>query len=67
MDEFEFAIWLESELRKRNMTNMQLAKRTGICPSALTHYLSYDRSPTLKTFMAILDALHMHIEIVHND
>jgi DNA-binding phage protein len=67
MDEFEFAMWLEGELRKRNMTNVQLARRTGICPSAITHYLCYDRSPTLRTLLAILDALHMHIEIVHND
>lgn len=67
MDEFEFAIWLEKELRKRHIKNIELAKDAGISPSAISRYLSYDRTPTLKTLLAILDVLHMHIEIVNND
>ena len=66
MDEFDFAIWLDDELRKRDMSNLQFARRAGISPSAVSRYLEFDRSPTLKTLLTILDALHMHMEIVHD-
>lgn len=63
-DGFEFDVWLEKELEQRRMTQRELAYRSGLEPSTISHHLVNKTSPTLRTFMAILDALHMEIKIV---
>ena len=64
MEDFEFDTWLKKELKQRRMTQKELAYRSGIEPSTISNHIVKKTSPTLRTFMAILDALHMEIKIV---
>lgn len=64
MEDFEFDTWLKKELKQRRMTQKELAYRSGIEPSTISNHIVNKTSPTLRTFMAILDALNMEIKIV---
>lgn len=59
----EFDVWLDEQLKQKRLTKRQLAYRAGIEPSTITHYSAFKRSPTLRTLLAILDALDMTLEI----
>lgn len=46
-----------SLLKKKNMTQKELAKRAGITESAVSHYISGDRVPRGVTLVKIANAL----------
>lgn len=44
-------------LRVRGMTQKELARRTGLTPSQLSHYLDGDVAPSLRNLSRLLDGL----------
>lgn len=46
--------WLRIQMRSRSMTQRQLAHLTGVSHSSISRFLCSDRTPTLRTALAIL-------------
>jgi transcriptional regulator with XRE-family HTH domain len=48
--------WLRVQMRARRMTQRRLAQLTGIDHSSISRFLGSERTPSLKTALAILRA-----------
>lgn len=64
MIEFDFTDWLKNELEHRDISQYSLSKRTGISPQTISGYVKGTRSPSLYSFLVVLEALGKKIEIV---
>jgi transcriptional regulator with XRE-family HTH domain len=47
--------------KKKNITNVELSKRSGIGVQQISYYHSGDRMPPLKTLEKLAEALHCEI------
>jgi transcriptional regulator with XRE-family HTH domain len=65
-DDFCFSEWLMDEMEKRNLTDRQLAKEVGFARMTIWYYITEQRSPSLKTFMLLLDYFNKHLVIADN-
>ena len=63
MDDFDFSAWLAEQIRKHDMSQLQVAQYAKIQPSNITLYLHKDQIPSLKNFLAILKAFGLRMEI----
>jgi len=66
MDEFNFADWLATELKKKGWDPIDLDIASGISRSSIELYMRNKQYPTLYSFERILEAFDKHIEIVDN-
>ena len=64
MDEFSLSAWLENEMKRRDMTQAELAKLCGVTEASMSHYVNCKRSPALITFQDMLAAMGKRMEIV---
>lgn len=52
-----FRLWLTDTLRRRRMSQQELARRCGIDRSTITRILNGERDPSLHTALRLVDAL----------
>ena len=64
--EFDFAEWLGNEMEQTGMTIQELADKSGLVKQTIFYYLMGDRSPSLISFILILNAFGKRFEIVDN-
>ena len=62
--ETTFGEWLAVELEKRNMRQVELARKSGVAPAQISRILSGQRGAEGKTLRAIARALKMAPEDV---
>jgi len=65
--EFDIGEFIKKEQWKRRMTNSDLARKAGVTPQLISHYKKERRSPTMYTFLHILNALGKRMIIVDAD
>ena len=53
-----FVLRLGVQLRRNNMTQRELAKRIGVTPSAVSHFLSGERRPDITTIVNMAHAFN---------
>ena len=58
-----FTDWFRKILGEKRMTIEHLSEITGIAQTTLMYYRTGVRNPTLKNFLAVVEALGMTIEI----
>lgn len=58
-----FTQWFQRTLKKRKMTIDEVSEKTGIGKATLAYYFSGARSPSLKTFMVIIQTLGYELNI----
>lgn len=59
-----FSTWFRRALGVRRVTTDQLAEMTGIGGTTVRYYMTGARSPSLKTFLLILDKLGFELQVV---
>lgn len=64
MDKIGFGQWLQFEREKRGLTQSQLARMCGIDRQIINKTENAVSAPATETFIAISDALGIHINIV---
>ena len=55
-------ILIDQIRNKKNITQKQLSKITGISERSLRHYISGDKSPTLEKLKIIAEALDVKVQ-----
>lgn len=58
---FDFSRWLLSELIERNISENDLAKKSGISANGIRNLIYNYRQPRFDTFTRIMDALGKEI------
>lgn len=58
-----FTQWFQRTLKKRKLTIDEVSELTGIGKATLAYYFSGTRSPSLKTFMVIIQTLGYELNI----
>lgn len=64
MDTETFSKWLKDQLKEKNMTQVELAKRSYITVQAVSHYISGRSLPTYPVMEAVLNVLGKKLVIV---
>ena len=64
MISFDFETWLKETLERKNISGYALAQKSGLSDYTIYSYLRGERSPTLMTFLYILDAMSMEMRLV---
>lgn len=54
-------------MAKNGITQVELAKRTGMIQSGISRILSFQYTPKFSTIILILEALNLEIKIVDKD
>jgi transcriptional regulator with XRE-family HTH domain len=55
---------LREALKIRNLTQAELAERTGLLPSAVSHFISGTRNPSFETLRKISKALDVSTDFL---
>jgi transcriptional regulator with XRE-family HTH domain len=61
----EFSGWLLNELRKRDMTQADLSRLSGITSGGVAHLINKSRKPNPESCAAIAKAFRLPIETVY--
>lgn len=67
METVTFAEWLTNELTAQQMSQVDLAKKSGVTTAQISRILSGQRGAESKTIVAIAKALNIPAEIVFRD
>lgn len=62
--EKDFGLWLQEELIKRGMTQMQLSIKSGVTPAQISRIISGTRGAGEKTLSAIAQGLNIAPETI---
>ena len=62
-----FIEWLNEELQKRDWSQRELARRSGLSSSSVHHVFQGRRDPGTKFCKAIAKALHIPVEDVYRE
>lgn len=65
VDIIEFSDWLSHELKRRNMTQADLVRVSGLSSSQISRILSMQRPPGMKALTAIANGLRLPPELVY--
>lgn len=57
-----FHVWLQGELKARNMSQRQLAQKSGVDHSSISRVIRGERMPTLRTAMRLARGVDHHDE-----
>lgn len=60
----KFSNWLQNEIKIRNISQAELARRSNITPAQISRLLSGDRNPGDDALLGIANALQIQPEIV---
>jgi transcriptional regulator with XRE-family HTH domain len=60
----KFGSWLLEELDKRNMSQSDLARASGVTPSQISHIVSEKRNAGTKSLMKIAQALKLPVDFI---
>lgn len=63
MNDFNFRLWFQRQLKNRNMTLKDFSRISGFGYVAVSHWVNGYCSPTLNSFLLILDAFGMKMNI----
>ena len=62
-DDFRFDLWILMQMKEKNMTMADVARKSGITKEAVRHLVTGDRNPTLYTFTHIVRAFGTFVDI----
>lgn len=60
---FDFQKWLCETMYETGITKAELCRRTGLAYLTLRSYIAGDRTPSLKIFLVLVEALGKRITI----
>lgn len=60
---FDFQKWLCETMQETGITKAELCRRTGLAYLTLRSYIAGDRTPSLKIFLVLVEALGKRITI----
>ena len=66
-NEFHFDTWLKDEMKKRGITQKQLAEKSYVTCATISYYMNNQKMPTVRTLDLLLNALDMHMEFLPNE
>ena len=59
-----FAYWFSGELRDRQMTQAEFARRAGLSSALVSNWVNGTRQPSLQSAQGIADALDIDVKLV---
>ena len=64
VDRRSFALWLSNELRDRDVTQAEFARKAGISAALVSNWITGGRVPSIQSAQAIAEALDVDIRVV---